>query len=109
MAVKKYYAWTEIRNGDETIKAGSVVTAKQVGDDWDALVACKAIRTKVFPKMPDTWQGSVRSFRMEQVRAIRAGLDARDLLASSGDTDDIEEEDDEYLEMVAQLEEGASE
>ena len=105
MAVK-HYAWTTIQSSKGTIPAGTVVTAKEIGDDWPSLLKCGAVRTKVYPKMPETWQGSVRSFRMEQIRAIRAGLDARDLLADSDEVSD--EETDEYLELLATVEEGAS-
>jgi hypothetical protein len=102
----KYYAWTELNLGDESIAPGTIVTEKMVGDDFDSFVECGAIRTKVFPKMPNTWKGSVRSFRQEQIRALRAGLDARDLL----DLDDGEDEgDSEFLELLASVEEGASE
>jgi hypothetical protein len=99
----KYYAWAPIDLGDTTIEAGSVVTSKQIGDDWNALVSCRAIRTKVYPDMPSTWKGSVRSFRMEQVRAMRAGLDANDLLASAVEVEP-EQADDEYLELLAEVE-----
>ena len=103
----KYYAWTELNFGpDKVIAPGSVVTPKELGSDWDSLVECGAVRTNVYPKMPATWLGSVRSFRNEQVRALRAGLDARDLLAS--DMEDDDEEGDEFLEMLASVEEGAS-
>jgi hypothetical protein len=103
MAAKKYYAWTELNTGDKKFAPGTVVTPKDLGDDWNSLVECRAIRTLTYPKMPATWQGSVRSFRQEQVRALRAGLDARDLL----DLDD-DEDDDEYLQLLASVEEGAS-
>lgn len=102
-----YYAWTDIITADSVIGRGEKVTQKQIGDDWDALIECRAVRTRVFPKMPATWQGSVRSFRMEQIRALRAGLDARDLLGIT--ENDEEEETDEYLEMLAAVEDGASE
>jgi hypothetical protein len=100
----KYYAWTEIRLGSESIAPGTVVLPKQLGDDWDSLLEAGSIRTQVYPKMPATWLGSVRSFRQEQIRALRAGLDARTLL-------DIEDDDegDEYLALLASVEEGASE
>jgi hypothetical protein len=101
----KYYAWTEIRLGSEpTIASGTVVTPKQLGNDWDALLDAGSIRTQVYPKMPATWLGSVRSFRQEQIRALREGLDARTLL-------DIEDDDegDDYLSLLASVEEGASE
>jgi len=99
----KYYAWTEIRLGEKSIEPGTVVTPKELGSDWDSLVECGAVRTNVYPKMPATWQGSVRSFRQEQIRALREGLDARSLL----DVED-DEEGDEYLELLASVEEGAS-
>ena len=101
----KYYAWTELNFGpDKVIAPGSVVTPKELGSDWDSLVECGAVRTNVYPKMPATWLGSVRSFRQEQVRALREGLDARSLL----DIEDDDEEGDEFLEMLASVEEGAS-
>lgn len=100
----KYYAWTEVKLGVKSIAPGTVVTSKDLGDDWDSLVECGAVRTRVYPKMPATWLGSVRSFRQEQIRALREGLDARDLLAVDDD-----EEGSEYLELLASVEDGASE
>ena len=102
----KYYAWTEINLGEDYFSPGTVVTSKDIGGDWDSLIECGAIRTRVYPKMPATWKGSVRSFRQEQVRALRAGLDARSLLDIEAEDD---EETDEYLEMLAAVEGGASE
>jgi hypothetical protein len=101
----KHYTWAPIKTDSGEIEAGTVVTAKTVGDDFDALVKCGAIRTRVYPKMPATWKGSVRSFRQEQIRALRAGLDARDLL----DIAESEEDENEYLELLASVEDGASE
>lgn len=101
----KYYAWTLIKADSGDVEPGSVVTAKGIGDDFDSLVECGAIRTRVYPKMPATWKGSVRSFRQEQIRALRAGLDARDLL----DIAESEEDENEYLELLASVEDGASE
>jgi hypothetical protein len=103
----KYYAWGEIRTGKKVIPRGTVVTEKDIGDDWDALIKCGSISTKVFPKMPDTWQGSVRSFRNEQIRALKAGLDAKSLLAL--DITDDDEGDPEYRQLLAQVEDTASE
>jgi hypothetical protein len=100
----KYYAWTEINLGEKSIPPGTVVTPKELGDDWDSLLECGAIRTQTYPKMPASWLGSVRSFRQEQIRALKAGLDARSLLDIEDD-----EEGDEYLQMLAAVEEGASE
>jgi hypothetical protein len=86
----KYYTWSPIRTGEGEVKAGTVVTAKDFGADWDDLVECGAISTKVYPKMPATFTGSVRSWRNEQLRKIK--MDDPDL--------DLDEEEDDG-EVVA--------
>lgn len=67
----KYYAWSPIRTGEREILPGTVVSPNDIGDDWNALIASKAVRDRPYPKMPDTFQGSVRSWRMEQLRKLR--------------------------------------
>ena len=82
----KYYAWTTIKLGNDSIAPGTVVSSKDIGNDWSQLVAAGAIRTKVYPKIPVTFTGSVRSFRMEQLRKLREDVD--------GDIDDLLDEED---------------
>ena len=86
MAIK-YYAWSPIRSTNGEVKAGTVVVEKDYGADWDDLVECGAIRTKPYPKMPATWQGSVKSFRNEQLRKLNSEVDL--------DLDDLFDEEEE--------------
>lgn len=71
MANTKYYAWSLIRIGGEEISPGTVVTPDRIGDDWNALIVGKAVRERPYPKMPESFQGSVRAWRMEQLRKLR--------------------------------------
>lgn len=71
MANTKHYAWSPIRTGEKEFLPGMVVAPDDIGDDWNALIASRAIRERPFPKMPDAFQGSVRSWRMEQLRKLR--------------------------------------
>lgn len=75
----KYYTWSPIHTGGSEVKAGIVVVAKDFGDDWVDLVACGAIRSKPYPKMPASFQGSVKSFRNEQLRKLNSDVDLDDL------------------------------
>ena len=81
----KYYTWTEIRKDDEIIEPGTVVTPTKLGDSFDSLLEARAIRTNPYPKM-GSFVGSVRSFRQDQLRKLRDGLD--------DDLYDLEEEEE---------------
>jgi hypothetical protein len=90
----KYYAWSPILTGTSRIEAGTVVTVKDFAgaEDFKELVEAGAIRTTAYPKMPATYQGSPRSWRMEQIRRLREDLDQDEL--------DLNEDEDED-EVVA--------
>ena len=75
----KYYTWSPIRTADGEVKAGTVVAVKDFGEDWNDLVECGAIRSKPYPKMPASFQGSVKSFRNEQLRKLNSDVDLDDL------------------------------
>jgi hypothetical protein len=83
----KYYTWSPIRTDSGVVETGTVVLPKDFGADWKDLVECGAIRTKPYPKMPATWQGSVKSFRNEQLRKLNSEVDL--------DLDDLFDEEEE--------------
>lgn len=89
MAATKYYVWSPINMGDKVFEPGKVVSAKDFPDDWDQLLDSGAVSTKVYPKMPETFQGSPRDFRLAEIKALQDGLDM--------ELDDLEEDEDEQV------------
>lgn len=70
----KYYAWSPIHTMDKVVEPGTVVTRTDF-PDWDQLVDSGAVKTKVYPKIPKTYQGSPRNFRLDQLKKLREDID----------------------------------
>lgn len=86
MAVK-YYVWSPLQTADGVVPLGTEVTEKDYPNDWQQLIDGGSVRTRKFPKMPATYQGSPRSFMLDQLKKMRDDIDA--------DIYELESEEDE--------------
>lgn len=99
------YAWTDIRNGSDRIKAGDKVTKGSFDeDDWDQLVEARSIRPKKYPDIPKGFTGSPREFMVkqlnEQLAATEEMLSDDDIVANEREIDaevetDMTEDDEQ--------------
>lgn len=95
---KSMYAWTDIKHGDKTIKAGDSVSQSDFSDeDWEQLLESRAIRTNAYPEMPADFGGSPREWMVKQVNsqleAAEDMLSDDDVLAAERSADaEVEDE-----------------
>lgn len=71
-----YYAWTEIKAGDKSAKAGDTVTAEKLGidkEEFDAMVESGAVREEKFPDLPEGYTGSPSDYYKEQAAGVLEG------------------------------------
>lgn len=90
------YAWTDIRNGDQVIKAGDSVSESDFdSDDWDQLVDSRSVRNQRFPDLPADWSGSPREF---MIKNLNEQLEATEEMLSDDDVVAVEREVDLAVE-----------
>lgn len=100
-AKSTYYAWTDINNSGEVIKAGSKVSEGDFSeDDWAQLVEARSVRTREYPDIPAGFSGSPREFMVQelnrQVEETEGMISDDDLLEANQAADTgMSGEDDE--------------